>query len=57
MLAVWVSIYVIYGEVGKLDEAETTVVALVIAVLVFGARWGIGRLRRKPNTKAREGRR
>ena len=48
-VAVWVSFYLIYGEAGKLDQAETTVLALVMALIVFGGRWCIGRFRRKPN--------
>jgi heme/copper-type cytochrome/quinol oxidase subunit 4 len=52
-LAVWVFFYVRYGEAGQLNGAETTVVAIVIAVAVFGTRWCILRFR-KPKTRAKE---
>lgn len=45
-LAGWVSFYLMYGEAGKLNQAETTVLALIIALIVFGGRWCIVRIRR-----------
>jgi hypothetical protein len=54
-LAVWVLFYLTYGETGKLTQDETTVVALLIALLVFGGRWCVIRYKRKPKAGAREG--
>jgi hypothetical protein len=47
-LAVWMAFYLLYGESGKLDVAETTVMALV----VFGGRSLILHWKRKPKRHA-----
>lgn len=52
VLVVWVAFYALYGESGKLDAAETTVVALILALLVFVGRWLILRRKRTPNRDA-----
>jgi predicted permease len=51
-LAAWMAFYVIYGESGKLDVAETTVVALMLALVVFGGRALVLRWRNKPTKHA-----
>ena len=51
-LAVWMAFYVMYGESGKLDVAETTVVALILALVVFGGRALILRLKHKTTDPA-----
>jgi hypothetical protein len=53
-LAVWVFYYLHYGEQGQLTPSETSVVALLIALLVFGARWCIMRFSRKAKIDAPE---
>jgi hypothetical protein len=51
-LAVWMAFYLLYGESGKLDVAETTVIALIMALVVFGGRSLILRWKHKPKKHA-----
>jgi|KBSMisStandDraft_5_1062788.scaffolds.fasta_scaffold2153471_2 hypothetical protein len=51
-LAVWMAFYVLYGESGKLNVAETTVIALIMALIVFGVRAMILRWKHKPGKHA-----
>jgi heme/copper-type cytochrome/quinol oxidase subunit 4 len=53
-LAVWVFFYARFGERGRLDTSETSVVALVIALVVFGGRWCVMHFRRKPDSASKE---
>ena len=53
-LGVWVFFYSEYGDQGQLSLADTTVVAFIIAFVVFGARWLLQRRARKPKQSSKE---
>ncbi len=53
-LAVWVSWYAFFGEEAKLTPDGTTVIALILALVVFGGRWCWLRAKRKTPTPDKE---
>jgi hypothetical protein len=53
-LGVWVFFYSEYGEAGELSSSDTTVVALIIALIVFGGRWILVRVSRKRRARQNE---